>query len=1264
MIAQKDGIDRNDLARLMELEWRWSQLLVSVDEVSVEQKALLQDLSQFDPNTTIPLLAAFLTLPEYQSNGLRFEILTTLATTYCAGQKIPTLRHVQKWFGLLGESRCANAEDPAEDVFVSRITFDQKDYLLLEGTYEGAAFYTQRVLDVIATAPDQGKFGAIKQNVRTMLTLSDHICRQAALQRYQLGSDERHAEISLRGLPTRDQLMSRTTFDFSSFEEYGLQRSYFEPFLLTAQRKRGIEKQSIRHNSLQRFPLMALSEGRLGAAAPSSISIAVREFIFEKVFAGELTDVFDNVLASKYSKLIKETPLLGGARGAPVRWKHTGAHRWAQFSQEVDRGYYFSYHLFLPSLRVHVNDGFGSVHHVEQAVTEILQESVRRGVADLASSNDFRGAAIILVGCDWGKGYSIDRLDIGHPACHFQHMSVADLIRLSWLEDMNPSYFWRIQAGLRAITDAGVQIRNPNGILNLIGWVRTNHGHFVPHEDLPERRITPDQPLSLYPPTNLLRDVRCQADQAYDQHYTIDNSGNPHLVQRVSPHYYFASETRHRLYASKTDVACGLLTSVYEGTFQIWMSIVTSDTTHRHMTFRLWEMANEWLHRIGDLIDKSFSSLSLPKTIKVYVQFADSEIPSEVDSLPSRRDLIATCRVESHSERNACKVVFGTGFLRGFQIAENIAERLVVRYLAEAFLRIFGVGDREAKAATIEDSVVPNNEARSFHLFHAQDFSDYVHDAFANNVVAIDSIDEATARLGIGWRVLGRSQDALAVVGRSECNEFLGKVVDALIGDIIDQLSSFERRSTLIRLINNSEKARAEATQWTRTSAALIGLHGDNEETKRVAAERTARFAEAGITSRVLCEMALCACPMGEGAQLSDMELGGLLALVSLVVQFGGLSDAIYYNALYPEIRKSALGNLLFRNDFGELVVNPTLTRMFGDKFVAEAPSQKKNYGPPRVIRSTHGLIDDEFLTIWRKEMGFTLDQGREIVGILEDEAIGKHTTCLRITRDEYFRIVCAENVNGSEAGKFLQQFTLATRPQWQQVPNGYATKDIYPWRFGRRLSFHTRPILQLNHGKDPELLVPPGALRRGLAMVFDGAHNGRFDQSFFRTTSMRNHWWGRARDGHGFNMQVAQALSAAGWNIRTNIGLPEILNANLGRNYGDVDVLAWKNKGCTEVLVVECKDLAAARNYSEIAALLTEYQGVEKDGEPDSLKRHLNRVAILKDNIEQLGKFTRLSKPTIVSCLICSGVVPMQYARIRALAETRVGTIRDILAN
>jgi hypothetical protein len=1253
-------VNSERLNNLFAQRMRWANLSINIEEIRKDNKSLVRDLAKYDPNIAVPLLASLLTLPEYQSHCIRFEILVALAVAYCRGRKRANIDQAVRWFSQIARSRCVLGEDPAEDVFVSLVHDKDGDYRLIEGVWEAAGFYTQRVLDVIATMPDTGQFGQIKRSVRSLLIISDMVCEKAGLHRYQLGSDERHSTLLPQRLQRLRAIVSRVTITFSELDERGIIPADIEPFVFHPQMREHLPAQQIGLSYLDRCPLIVHGVKHLTIALPSAVSVAVRDYVIASITETGLTETFDSALAHDYKNLFFDTPLLGGPLRAPVHWRMSGTHRWSNFCIKIDEGYLISFHLFLPSLQTHPYGGFKDIYQDEGPLTEVLQTSINEVVKHFDGQDDFKEGLVVVVGCGWGKGYATQVLELNHPHWRLESMSAADLVRLSWLGKMSPGYFWRIQDGLEAISKAGVEIVNPNGILNLIGWVRRNDGHFVPHAQLPEGEISPRRPLILNPPLNLLREVRADSDRGFDRHCVVDNAGIWHNVQHVSANPFFSSESARRVYASMDDVKEGRLTSVYEGALKLWISVATPEISKREVEYRLWEMAAEWLHRIGNALDGHGESGTAMHNLKVYVEFHGGDPDKEWRKKPTIEELIPLCIVEPHSEPNACKAIFRSGFLAGFSIAENVAERLFVRTLARAYLYLLGIENYDREAEAIETLVVPNDDARNFHIFHAQRFMDYVRDALNQKLIAIDPVDDAAVKIGLGWRVLGKA-NSNRIEGREPCTSFLRKVVDVLLAETFEALKAFSRLSTLIRLVANCEKANMEEDHWKRTSAAVLGLHGNEPGTVQRYVEQMSKFAGANIASRILIEIALCICPAEAANHISDIELSKLIARAALVVRIGGLSDAIYYNALAPELKISPLGDILFRDEFGRLVVEPMLARQMGDGFIANAPLQKRNYEDPRVVPRTKSKFGGEFWDIWRIEMGFDLDEARRIIDALEDTGIKDNSAILTISQSEYLSLVCSDSVLEDTARRFLDQFSLSARAQWDKPPEGFSPKDIYPWRFGRRLSFVSRPILRVDDGDDPLLIIAPGALRKGFAYVVDGAYNGRFEQTFFRTKEMRDVWWGKAREGHTFNAEVASALSEAGWQVRKNIGLPEVLNRKIERDFGDVDVLAWRSDR-EEVLIVECKDLSLARNYSEIAAMLSDYQGVEIDGKADKLRKHLDRVALLQDNYVQLKRFTGIPKPRLVSCLVCSGVVPMQYAKIDALASTHVGGIKDIL--
>ncbi|XKE44909.1 hypothetical protein LG302_16250 [Halomonas organivorans] len=179
---------------------------------------------------------------------------------------------------------------------------------------------------------------------------------------------------------------------------------------------------------------------------------------------------------------------------------------------------------------------------------------------------------------------------------------------------------------------------------------------------------------------------------------------------------------------------------------------------------------------------------------------------------------------------------------------------------------------------------------------------------------------------------------------------------------------------------------------------------------------------------------------------------------------------------------------------------------------------------------------------------------------------------------------------------------------------------------------------------------------------MFDGAYFGKLEQDFFQTSEMRNDWWGTANEGHQFATSVEEDLSKNGWSVEGNVPLTKILNKKLDMDYGDVDVLAWREDR-SEVLIIECKNLQLARNYSEIAAMLSEYQGKTEKGKRDKLKRHLDRVDLLSKNKKELSNYVKKRDVEIISSLCCNSAVPMQYSKTEALNNTKVFS-RDELLN
>ena len=186
---------------------------------------------RYDVKASVGAAGGLLTIPELQANSVRLEVIAHLIAASAAGKKKPNQRDAARWFKQVGQV-FSHMEDPAEDVFVTRVHLEGQNYLVLEGLAEANGHHLQHMLTAVENMPDSGIYSALRQSCRAMLILSNLICTRSELEAFCCGRECGLDALPVNNLPTLKTLAERVTFSNKNLVDLKLNRHVIGRFCL------------------------------------------------------------------------------------------------------------------------------------------------------------------------------------------------------------------------------------------------------------------------------------------------------------------------------------------------------------------------------------------------------------------------------------------------------------------------------------------------------------------------------------------------------------------------------------------------------------------------------------------------------------------------------------------------------------------------------------------------------------------------------------------------------------------------------------------------------------------------------------------------------------------------------------------------------------------------------------------------------------------------------------------------------------------------
>ncbi len=670
------------------------------------------------------------------------------------------------------------------------------------------------------------------------------------------------------------------------------------------------------------------------------------------------------------------------------------------------------------------------------------------------------------------------------------------------------------------------------------------------------------------------------------------------------------------------------------------------------------------MNRISSILDGRFYNLisgpilyELDVSALPHYEYLPEDPPGETDSLID---------VEVIHDVNTIKLQVREPFLYNLYNSRNISERALVRSCVQAFFTLVNHTLENSQIDELCDQIIPNEDARYIHFFKAHGFREHIQVFDRCDFERIDKFDAGFVKIGLGHLegVIGYKE----IKGKEKCSSFLEKIVDHSWDNLKRKLKEYNRESLITTALRNIEGVAAEKEKWKRSAKAILGLHHDKEDVYNVTREHFSGFYAADIACRIIVETAVCESPIDGGAEMGRFDLSPLMSMASLLFHIGNMSDAIAKGVTEPRIVVSASGEIKTEQTFHDEVLIPLSARVEKTSFTSAADRYKKYFEDVPFQRQLSKIFSQEFLDAFEKETGVCAETLLRFREEIENMAEEKQKTVFAARKSEIIAF-CEKGMlcSGKDATKILNSFSLQPRNDWAMPPSTYTQRDINPWLFRRRLSLLMKPFVIVDDAEDSRFILSAGLVGESLAYILDTYNQCNIEESRCSSPEMRE-WIGkeRTRRGHKFNKEVAGSIKSLGYEAYSDVKVASIISRqNLDRDYGDIDVIAWRN-GEKSIYVIECKDLYYAKTSKEIAEQLMEFRGEDRDGKPDRLKKHLLRIDVLSMHKDQLSKFCKLNlgEVNIVPYVIFSNPVPILYDTSPGKKGIRFECLEDIVRN
>lgn len=476
-------------------------------------------------------------------------------------------------------------------------------------------------------------------------------------------------------------------------------------------------------------------------------------------------------------------------------------------------------------------------------------------------------------------------------------------------------------------------------------------------------------------------------------------------------------------------------------------------------------------------------------------------------------------------------------------------------------------------------------------------------------------------------------------------------IVTALVAHITNRLNEFDGVDLLKWLIKLNEKCIQLREFQEILIPAKIACFSDFQTEVDDLLDSERNMVTTAHAIRTLIEFVATEIPTGQTWPNFD-DIDELLALTNQLTEWGALSEAMRMGIDDPEMGLLPSGRIgtdkaIEREAFKPYAIAKTESAIFRNIEDFENNYVRVSKGAEALETEESKLLDQAFKT----EFGISLTMLSKITGTLINEGFTKAESCMDIEEDNLKKLLSTiEDITVEDISAGLGLLTLLERKEIGKPPAGYTPVDIFPWRFNRSISYLRRPLVKVISKEKKSYCFGYRHLMQFIDNLFYLLYSGKLAE--VKTQEMKSwlagisgdkgkpfredvkKWFQKNSDYEIIPYEVRMEKDAGKGHIQTD------------RHYGDIDLLVIDHKQKI-IYPIECKNILGGRNVHEMKVEMDDYLGRDGKDKKAKLRKHVERHEWLNANKGSLiGLVPDVENYIIKSFVLTADEIPLAYLR------------------